>query len=94
MDQFAWIGGFSASPRVTQADFKQMIDPKAAKNLRLLWISCGDKDNLLEHNRSYHAALEERMVPHLWQIGSGGHGMGVWRNDLYVFSQLLFRENK
>jgi enterochelin esterase-like enzyme len=92
MDRFAWVGGFAASGRLTQANFKLYADPEAAKKLRLLWLSCGDKDRLLEHNRSYHAALDEMKVPHRWHIGTGAHEFAVWKNDLYLFSQLLFRD--
>jgi enterochelin esterase-like enzyme len=93
-DQFAWLGGFSASPRLTLANFKLMTNPEAAKKFRLLWISCGDKDRLLDLNRSFHTALDEMKVPHLWQIGSGAHEWPVWKNDLYVFAQMLFRDGK
>jgi enterochelin esterase-like enzyme len=91
-DQFAWIGGFSASPRLTLANFKLRTDPEAARKFRLVWLSCGDKDRLLDLNRSFHTALDDMKVPHQWHIGSGTHEWPVWKNDLYVFSQMLFRD--
>ena len=65
-----------------------------AKGLRLLWLSCGDKDGLMERSKSLHASLEETKVPHVWHVDSGGHTWPVWKNDLYLVSQLLFREKK
>jgi enterochelin esterase-like enzyme len=89
LDKFAWIGGFSS------AIFGQANIPadgtEAASKIRLLWLSCGDSDRLLDGNKSFHASLEEKKIPHTWHLETGGHTFAVWRNDLYLFSQLLFR---
>ena len=29
-----------------------------------------------------------------WHVDSGGHTWPVWRNDLYLFSQMLFRDKQ
>jgi enterochelin esterase-like enzyme len=42
-------------------------------------------------SRGFHEALDEMKVPHTWHVSSGGHDFRVWRNDLYHFSQRLFR---
>jgi enterochelin esterase-like enzyme len=91
VDKFAWIGGFS-SAIFGKANVQ---DPaEASKQLRLLWVSCGDTDTLMKMNKSFRASLEEQKVPHIWHVDSGGHTFPVWRNDLYLFSQLLFRDKK
>ena len=66
----------------------------AAKKLRLLWLSCGDKDSLLTSSRAFHESLDEKKVPHVWHVDSGGHTWPVWRNDLYLIAQMLFRDKK
>jgi len=33
-------------------------------------------------------------VPPVWHIDSGAHEFPVWRNDLYLFSQLIFKNAK
>jgi enterochelin esterase-like enzyme len=66
----------------------------AIKRLRLLWLSCGDKDALISVSRSFHTFLEEKKVPHIWHVDSGGHEWPVWKNDLYLFSQMLFQSEK
>jgi enterochelin esterase-like enzyme len=67
-------------------------DPTATtKQLKLLWLSCGDRDSLLSANQSFHTALETKKVPHIWYLESGAHEWPVWKNDLYQLSQLLFR---
>jgi len=60
--------------------------------LKFLWVSCGDTDNLMNGSKALHDSLEEKKVPHLWHIDSGGHTWPVWKNDLYLISQKLFRD--
>lgn len=47
---------------------------------------------MMTGSKSLHTALEEKNVPHVWHVDSGGHTWPVWKNDLYLISQLLFRE--
>jgi enterochelin esterase-like enzyme len=89
LDTFAWVGAFSGGGGGA-ADL--VTDPAdAAKKLRLLWVSCGDTDKLLKGSEAFHAALEKMKVPHVWHVDSGGHTWPVWKNDLYLISQRLFR---
>ena len=40
----------------------------------------------------FHDELEEKKVPHVWHVHSGGgHNFAVWKADLYHFAPLLFR---
>lgn len=91
-DTFAWVGGFSSAPNTKKAN-ELIKDPgDAVKKLKLLWLSCGDRDRLLRISEDFHAALQEMKVPHIWHIHSnGGHDFSVWKADLYHFAPLLFR---
>jgi enterochelin esterase-like enzyme len=91
LDTFAWIGGFSSAVFGRSGDVIG-DGAEAAKKLRLLWLSCGDNDSLLDSNKSFHTALDDKKVPHVWHLDSGGHTFPVWKNDLYLFGQMLFRE--
>jgi len=89
LDTFAYVGGFSSATR------GDLVPDKAQRaKLRLLWVSCGDKDRLMKGSEALHKALDDQKVPHVWHIDSGGHTWPVWRNDLYLLSQMLFRERK
>jgi enterochelin esterase-like enzyme len=91
LDTFAWVGGFSSALFGRQGDLP--ADPgDASKKLRLLWISCGDQDRLMDGSRAFHTSLDERKVPHVWHVDSGAHEWPVWKNDLYLLSQMLFRD--
>jgi enterochelin esterase-like enzyme len=93
LDSFAWVGGFSSAPNTGSVD--QLVpDPEAAtKQLKLLWIGCGDRDtvvNLIPYN--FHKGLEEKKVPHIWHVDEGGgHDFNVWKTNLYLFTQRIFK---
>ena len=93
LDTFAWIGGFSSAPN-TKPPEELVPDPaKPTQMLKLLWISGGDHDGLIYIGQRTHAYLKEKNVPHIWHVDSGGHDFNVWKNDLYLFSQLIFHGN-
>jgi enterochelin esterase-like enzyme len=91
LDAFAWIGAFSSAPNTRPAP--QLVpDPaEMAKRLKLLWISCGDQDGLINISQAVHRHLRDNGVPHVWHVEPGGHTREVWSNDLYLFAPQLFR---
>lgn len=93
LNTFAWIGGFSSAPNTFPPE--QLVpDPALAKKkLKLLWISAGDHDGLFYISKNVHTYLQQNGVPHIWHVDSGKHEWPVWKNDLYLFSQLLFKPN-
>jgi enterochelin esterase-like enzyme len=91
LDTFAWVGGFSSAPNTKPAG-DLVNDPADAAKLRLLWVSCGDRDGLMRISQRFHDVLEDKKVPHVWRVHSGGgHDFAVWKADLYQFAPLLFR---
>ncbi len=91
LDVFAWVGGFSSAPNTKNPE-ELMPDPgQAGKKLKLLWISCGDKDRLISFSQRTHEYLRKANVPHIYYVEPGYHDFKVWKNDLYIFSQLLFK---
>jgi putative heme-binding domain-containing protein len=92
LDKFAWVGAFSgANFRGPQSDV--VPDPAAAaKQLRLLWVSCGDKDRLADTVKALHTYLDEKKVPHVYHIDAGAHEWPVWKNDLYLLAPRLFHD--
>jgi enterochelin esterase-like enzyme len=92
-DTFAWVGAFSSAPNTWPvADLVKDAEAVAGR-LRLLWLSCGDRDGLIDLNAALHADLERRRVPHVWYVDAGGgHDLPVWKNDLYLLAPRLFRD--
>ena len=91
LDTFAWIGAFSAAPNTKPPD--QLVpDPaKAKEQLKLLWVACGTKDGLMRVSRGVHDYLKDKGVPHVWHVDGNAHDPTEWKNNLYLFSQRLFR---
>jgi enterochelin esterase-like enzyme len=93
LDTFAWVGAFSSAPNTTDVTLLVTDPEKTTKQLKLLWIGCGDNDttvNTIPYN--FHVGLQQKKVPHIWHVDVGGHTMAVWKQNLYLFSQKLFRE--
>ncbi|HTO03158.1 MAG TPA: alpha/beta hydrolase-fold protein [Opitutus sp.] len=91
LDTFAWIGAFSAAPNTKPPELL-VPDPAAARaQLKLLYISCGNKDGLINFSQRTHRYLKEHDVPHLWNVDDHGHDGETWGSNLYHFAQRLFR---
>ena len=92
-DTFTWVGAFSAGGIHPRRAAFLLDHPASAKPLRLLWISCGDKDSdKWERLKKFPEDLVLKRVPHVWHVDAGvEHVWPVWKNDLYRMSQLLFR---
>jgi enterochelin esterase-like enzyme len=91
LDKFAWIGGFSSAPN-TKPPGELVPDPEAAKKqLKLLWLSCGNKDGLIRISQRLHAYLKEKEVPHVWHVDGNGHDATHWRKNLWLFAQRIFK---
>ncbi|HYO23392.1 MAG TPA: alpha/beta hydrolase-fold protein [Lacipirellulaceae bacterium] len=90
LDLFAWVGGFSAAPNLRSSS-DDVPSADDAKRLKLLYLSCGDQDGLINISQGFQRALKGAGVPHVWQVNHGGHDGEVWKLDLYHFAQLLFK---
>jgi len=91
LDTFAWLGAFSPAPN-TKAPAELVPDPAAAREkLKLLYLSCGNKDGLIRISQGVHAYLKEHGVPHLWNVDDHAHDPATWGSNLYHFVQRIFR---
>lgn len=91
LDKFAWVAGFSSAPNTKLPEVLVPNPEEAKKKLKLLWISCGDADGLLNFSKRTHDYLLQNNVPHVYYLEPGGHDFKVWKNGLYMFSQFLFK---
>ena len=91
LDRFAWLGAFSSAPN-TKAPAALVPDPAAAKQqLKLLWLSCGNKDGLIAISQGVHRYLKANDVPHVWNVDDQAHDPITWGSNLYHFTQRVFR---
>ena len=91
LEKFAWIASVAAAPN-TRPPSELITDPAALKQLKLLWLSVGNRDNLLRVSKGVHDYLTEKGVPHIWRVDTNGHDTAVMSHSLYHFAQKLFKE--
>jgi enterochelin esterase-like enzyme len=91
LDKFAWVGGFSSAPNTKRPEELAPNPQETREKLKLLWISCGSSDGLITYSKRTHEYLEKNNVPHIYYIEPGGHDFKVWKNGLFMFSQLIFK---
>ena len=91
LEVFAWIGGFSSAPNTKKPELLLPNPDEARGKLKVLWISCGDNDGLMTFSQRTHDYLDANNVPHIFYVEPGVHDFQVWKNDLYMFTRLLFK---
>ncbi|WP_232436474.1 alpha/beta hydrolase [Paenibacillus rubinfantis] len=91
LEHFAWIGAFSPAPNTKSPEQLAPNPQETAARLSLLWLSCGEEDDLKYVSDRTRAYFSEQGIPHVWVEESGGHDWPVWRNGLSEFSQRIFR---
>ncbi|HEY9105738.1 MAG TPA: alpha/beta hydrolase-fold protein [Roseateles sp.] len=91
LDVFASVGGFSSAPN-TRPPAELLPNPAAVKRqLALLYLSCGNKDGLINVSQTTHRALKDAGIPHVWNVDEYGHDRDSWAENLFHFAQRLFR---
>lgn len=91
LDTFAWIGAFSAAPN-TKPPADLVPDPAAVSaQVKLIYLSCGNRDGLINFSQGVHRYLADHGIPHVWNVDDHGHDGETWANNLHHFVQLIFR---
>lgn len=94
LDTFAWVGPFSAAPNTKSAEELIPNVENAKAKLKLLWISCGNKDGLIKISQNMHQFLKKNNIEHVWHVDGHGHDPAHWSSSLYWFSQSVFQDKK
>lgn len=90
MNNFAYVGGFSPAPNTYSPSTLAPNPLQITKNMKALWVSCGDQDGLLYVAQGVHDYLTKNNVPHKWYHASGNHDWRFWKDSLYQFLPLIF----
>ncbi len=64
---------------------------REGQKLKLFWLSCGNKGELIRISQGMHAYLKKKEIPHVWNVDGHAYDPTEWRNNLYSFMQRLFR---
>jgi len=90
-ETFAWVGGFSSAPDTRQPPQALVPDPSVPKQLKLIWLACGNRDRLIRISQAVHQYFKENAVAHVWHVDGNAHDTTEWDNNLYLFSQRIFK---
>jgi esterase/lipase superfamily enzyme len=67
-------------------------DPeRTTRQVKLLYLSCGNQDGLIRISQNRHACWKEKQVPHLWHVDGHAHDFQHWKKALYHFVPLIFK---
>jgi enterochelin esterase-like enzyme len=100
-DQFSYLGVFSSGWIVpmqnkiadAQYDFLKLNSSFVNNNLKILWIAMGGKEDIAYKNcQVMLGKFDENRIKYTYYEYPGGHTWPVWRNNLYNFAPLLFRD--
>lgn len=90
-DTFGWIGAFSPAPN-TRPPAELLPEPATMRGrFALLYLSCGNRDGLINVSQDLHAYLKRHDVAHVWNVDGHGHDGDSWANNLHHFAQRIFR---
>ncbi|MDP1815514.1 MAG: alpha/beta hydrolase-fold protein [Leadbetterella sp.] len=98
-DLFNYLGVFSsgwwannAKLSDPQYEFMKTNKEKINANIKEFWISQGGKEDIAHANcQIMMKKFDEMGIKYKYSEYAGGHSWPVWRHDIYLFSQLLFR---
>jgi enterochelin esterase-like enzyme len=96
---FAYLGVFSSGwlpmqKNISDAQYKFIGEnqSKISRDLKLLWIAMGGKEDIAYQNcQNMMAKFDELKINYKYHEYAGGHTWPVWRNNLFEFAQLLFK---
>lgn len=93
IDTFAWVGAFSPAPNTKEGEDLIPNPEKAREDLKLLFLSCGEQDQLMNFTVRTHEYLNKHNIDHVYRIIPGhDHNFEYWKNELYHFAQLVFQD--
>lgn len=91
LDYFAYVGGFSSAPTTNSPSILFSDLENVKSKLRVLYVSCGEQDGLMNVSKGVHDYCVQKNIPHTWYSTAGGHDFKMWKDSLYQFSQLIFK---
>ena len=97
IDKFAYVCAMSAA-RVRGDDLAAAVPDfidnpeKVNRELKLLWIGCGEKDQFVKNTTDSDRWFTEHHIRHELQLSSGVHTWLVWRRYLVELAPKLFQD--
>lgn len=87
-EQFNYVGAFSSAPNTDPGLFR--LDNPAVWP-KVVWLTCGLSDGLLNVSEKADQVLSDAGVPHTFHTMPGNHDWSVWTWSFTNFVQLAFK---
>ena len=91
LDTFAWVAVVAPAPN-TRPPAELIPNAAALNQLKLFWLSVGNRDSLYRVAQGVHNYATEGGVPHIWRVDTNAHDTGAMSANFYHFAQKLFKE--
>jgi enterochelin esterase-like enzyme len=91
LDRFAWIAVVAPAPNA-RSPAELIPNPAALSQLKLFWLSVGNRDALYRVAHGLHTYAQAQGVPHIWRVDTNAHDTAAMSASFYHFAQKLFRE--
>jgi enterochelin esterase-like enzyme len=91
VDKFAWIAVVAPAPN-TRSPAELIPEPAALNQLKLFWLSVGNRDSLYGVAKGVHTYAAENGVAHVWRVDTNAHDTAAMSANFYHFAQKLFKE--
>jgi len=90
LDQFVYLGAFSAAPDVDPtAKLFPDNGAKAKAELKLMLHTYGDSDNLKSNGQAVKTYMDSKSISNFWwMVANEGHTWNVWNYSLWNFLQM------
>lgn len=87
-----WIQPMQSNIANKQYEFMKSNVDMINSNIKQFWIAMGGKEDIAYKNcQTMLSKFDELKIKYTYSEYPGGHTWPVWRNNLYNFSQLLFK---
>ena len=91
-DTFASIGAFSSAPNTLPPEQLIPTPDEFRGKMKLIYLSCGNKDGLINFSQRTEAYLTQHDIAHVWNVDDHAHDAPEWANNFYHFAQMVFAE--
>jgi enterochelin esterase-like enzyme len=97
VDRFAWVGAFSPAAAIMRTGSKWNIPSLGSEvndHLKLLYITCGTKEPLINQLRQLRDVLTAAGVRTTFvEAPDAGHEWSLWKQNLAELAQLIFQDS-
>lgn len=91
LDMFSYVAVFSGGG-ARNAGLEKLSAGELNRMLKVFYIGCGKSDFVFPSANELDKQLTEKGIKHVYRVTEGGHTWANWRQYLYEYAPMLFRD--